>query len=142
MITWLPLLAVHRATLAVAASVHAGLPQAAYLASESSALSGGEVLQAATTALNLGVLGVVFWLLVQGRLHTDAETDRLATELARAVAEKDKAEVQLAEALRFARDDLAPLLTTFNATVAALLPILQQMVRDGSPAPRRRREIP
>ena len=29
----------------------------------------------------------MFWLLVQGRLHTDAETDRLATELARAVAE-------------------------------------------------------
>jgi citrate synthase len=140
-VAWVPFVAISR-TAAVA--IHSGIPWAASLAAETPAISGGEIIQAATTALNLGVLGLVFWLLIQGRLHTDSENDRLVAELNRAVAEKDKAEEQLSEALRFARDDLAPMLLAFNASVSALLPILQELVRhDDRPAPRRRsREIP
>jgi citrate synthase len=127
-----------------AVAIHSGIPWAASLAAETPAISGGEIVQAATTALNLGVLGLVFWLLIQGRLHTDSENDRLAAELDRAVAEKNKAEEQLSEALRFARDDLAPMLLAFNASVSALLPILQELVRhdDRPPARRRSRELP
>jgi hypothetical protein len=111
-----------------AVAIHSGIPWAASLAAETPAISGGEIVQAATTALNLGVLGLVFWLLIQGRLHTDSENDRLAAELDRAVAEKNKAEEQLSEALRFARDELAPLLGQFTNATGALLPVLQQLV--------------
>lgn len=136
---WLPVVAIQRAAASV---IHTGIPWAAYLASGQAAeLPSGEIIQAATTALNLGVLGLVFWLLIQGRLHTDSENDRLVAELARAVTEKDKAEAQLSEALRFARDDLAPMLLAFNASVSALLPILQELVRhdhEDRQQPRRR----
>jgi hypothetical protein len=52
-----------------------------------------------------------------------AENERLRTALARAEEQRD-------DALRVARDTVVPLLTTFNATVASLLPILQDVVRE------------
>jgi hypothetical protein len=57
------------------------------------------------------------------RADVVAENERLRTALARAEEQRD-------DALRVARDTVVPLLTTFNATVASLLPILQDVVRE------------
>ena len=57
----------------------------------------------------------------------EGRTD-LLKELDRALADKHQAEEQRDDALRVARDQFVPLLVQFNATVAALLPLLQEMV--------------
>lgn len=81
----------------------------------------GEIFQFITSALNLGVLGVVFWLFINGRLHSSGELDR-------EVAARQKAEGELAEALKFTRDQVTPLLSDFVHATSALLPILQGLV--------------
>lgn len=53
----------------------------------------------------------------------------LENELARTLAEKAKAEDQRDDALKVAREQIAPLLIQFNGTVTALLPLLQELVR-------------
>lgn len=64
--------------------------------------------------------------------RTDARAD-LLEERARLLAEKARAEEERDEALRIARDQLVPVLVAFNASVSALLPILQDMAaRRGS----------
>lgn len=78
------------------------------------------------------VLALVFRWLVPGRT---AERDRaqaradLEAELGRVLAEKKHVEEQRDDALKFARDDLVPLLTSFTATTSALIPLLQEVVR-------------
>ena len=52
----------------------------------------------------------------------------LVEENKRLITEKTHAEEQRDDALRVARDQFVPLLVQFNATVAALLPLLQEMV--------------
>ena len=52
----------------------------------------------------------------------------LVEENKRLIIEKTHAEEQRDDALRVARDQFVPLLVQFNATVAALLPLLQEMV--------------
>jgi hypothetical protein len=39
-----------------------------------------DLLQLITSALNLGVLGIVFWLFVGGKLHASSELDRITTD--------------------------------------------------------------
>jgi hypothetical protein len=112
-------------------------------------LSGADIVQYVITAVNLGVLGIVFWLFVQGKIHSDSEIGRLTTENTRLIAEKAKSEDQRDEALKVAREDIVPLLTSFTATTSALLPLLQDLVRrqeerrgdgEGYVAQKRRRE--
>jgi len=62
----------------------------------------------------------------------------LVAENIRLIAEKQADEEQRDEALKLARDQVVPLLTTFNASVASRLPILQDVVRqqeEGGPRP-------
>jgi hypothetical protein len=44
-------------------------------------LSGStDIVQLVTSALNLGVLAVVFWLFVGGKLHASSELDRVTAD--------------------------------------------------------------
>lgn len=52
----------------------------------------------------------------------------LVEENKRLIAEKTHAEESRDDALRIAQEQIVPLLVTFNATVAALLPLLQELV--------------
>ena len=58
----------------------------------------------------------------------------LVEENKRLIAEKAHAEESRDDALRIAQEQVVPLLVTFNATVAALLPLLQELVsrREGN----------
>ena len=58
----------------------------------------------------------------------------LVEENKRLIAEKTHAEESRDDALRIAQEQVVPLLVTFNATVAALLPLLQELVsrREGN----------
>jgi hypothetical protein len=108
-------------------------------------------VDAATTSitgyvLGFGPLGVIAlamaYLIFKGwRLMSPArEAEILSTaraearadlekELAREITGKTHAEDQRDEALRIAQTQIAPLLLQFNGTVAALLPLLQELVR-------------
>jgi hypothetical protein len=125
-----------------AASYALGLAVAAQDGAPAS-LTAGDLISAITTAVNLGVLGVVFWLFVQGRLHSDSEIGRLTETIARMaadserlVAERVRAEEQRDEALRVVRDQIAPALGSFVTTTTALLPLLQEVVRYRALPPR------
>lgn len=65
----------------------------------------------------------------------NARADLIA-ERDRVIAEKQQAEDQRDEALTVARDQVAPMLSSFIATTSALIPILQEIIRE---QPRRRR---
>lgn len=87
--------------------------------------------------LGYGVLGVgavllVLRILVPGKT-VDEAVERARTDLLKEVdrlrEEKEKAEEQRDEALKFAQIQLVPLLTSFTATTTALLPLLQELVR-------------
>lgn len=87
--------------------------------------------------LGYGVLGIgavllVLRIIVPGKSVNEAvERGRadLVTENTRLIAEKTQAEKQRDEALKIATDQVVPLLVQFNASVSALLPILQGIVR-------------
>ncbi len=135
---------------------------AAAISPVSSAAGGSEtvgsadLLQLITSALNLGLAGVVFWLFVGGKLHASSEMDRvtadrdrlanekaeavadavasaradLLKELQRVLAEKAETERELAGSRRFATDQLIPLLGNFTAATGSLLPVLQELIHD------------
>jgi len=104
--------------------------------------------------LGFGPLGIVAlamaWLLYKGwRLvppgfessvrdaaRADARADLIA-ERDRILTEKQAVEDQRDDALTIARDQIAPLLSQFVGTTSALVPLLQEIIRD-SPARRRR----
>ena len=104
--------------------------------------------------LGFGPLGVIVlalaWLLFRGyRLvppgfeastrdaaRADARADLIA-ERDRILTEKQAVEDQRDDALTIARDQVAPLLSSFVGTTSALVPLLQEIIRD-SPARRRR----
>lgn len=60
--------------------------------------------------------------IMAARVDLLEENERLRTEKAHAEEQRD-------EALQFAQTQLVPLLTSFTATTAALLPLLQEAVR-------------
>lgn len=148
---WLPMLAAHRIFLAAA---HTGLsPWAAAVPLLAADTTGGaDPISAATqTVLGFGVLGVVALALAyitwKGSFVPAKRVDELVVagradllrELEQLRAEKAKVDGQLAEALRFARDDLTPILFQFTSATSSLLPILQQMVyRQQAESPRPR----
>src|SRR5262249_15743954 len=83
--------------------------------------------------LGYGVLGVValafaFRYIVPKGAVEEARAD-LIKENERLRQEKAHAEDQRDEALRIAQTQIVPLLTSFNATSSALLPLLQELVR-------------
>jgi len=97
---------------------------------------GSPVDSAVTYVLNYGILGVValafaFRFIVPRSAVDDARTQAradLSKENDRLIKEKAHAEEQRDDALRIAQDQVVPLLVSFNATVAALLPLLQELV--------------
>ena len=127
------------------------MPWAAYLtafippaAESASGITGTEIIQVITTASAATVFALVFWLLVNGRLHTSSETDRLAEENKRTAAEAARAvEAARADLLRenerilaerdaaiAASRELVPILSSFVATSQSLIPLLQELVRN------------
>lgn len=72
---------------------------------------------------------------IRDAARMDARADLIA-ERDRVLTEKQAAEDQRDEALTVARDQVAPLLASFVATTSALVPILQEIIRN---SPRRRR---
>jgi hypothetical protein len=82
--------------------------------------------------LGYGVLGVVAvafaFRYIVPRGAVEAARADLIDELERVRSEKVHAEEQRDEALRIAREQVVPLLVSFNATTSALLPLLQEMV--------------
>jgi hypothetical protein len=90
----------------------------------------------------LGVGVVLFGLgyIVPRTAVASARADLIA-ENQRLVAERDHAAAQRDEALKFAQENLVPLLVQFTAATASLLPILQDLTRQRdteAQAPRRR----
>lgn len=77
----------------------------------------------------------------EARADVVGERDRITADkqaqLDRVLAEKQATERQRDEALQVGREQLVPLLSQFNGTMSALIPLLQEIVRD-SPARRRR----
>jgi hypothetical protein len=90
--------------------------------------SGTDLLQTALAVVNAGVLGLVFFLFLTGRLHSDSEVGRLTSENNRLVTEKREAEERRDEALRVANEKLVPLLVNFVNVTSVLIPLLQQVV--------------
>jgi len=64
---------------------------------------------------------------IRGGARDDGRAD-LLKEVERLVAEKAHVEEQRDDALKIAQTQIVPLLVQFNATVAALLPLLQELV--------------
>ena len=92
-----------------------------------------------TPYLNYGVLGAVFVAILFGWIWAKPAVDRLREERDRLIAEKTKAEEQRDAAIAIAQDKIVPLLTSFVSTSQTLIPLLQEIVREGDhDRPRRR----
>jgi hypothetical protein len=91
-----------------------------------------------TYILGYGVVGIVAlafafrFIVPRSALDEAREQARadLVKENERLIAEKRQAEEQRDEALKVAQTQIVPLLTTFTATTSALIPLLQELVRD------------
>src|ERR1700761_724183 len=109
--------------------------------------------------LGYGLLGILalalVWLFVvkgwrvispaaEKELRASARTEGradLERENGRLIAEKQELAEQRDDAIKIAQTQVVPLLTSFNATMTALLPLLQRLVADQEAhggAPRRR----
>jgi uncharacterized membrane protein len=84
--------------------------------------------------LGLVVLGIFF-----GWIWAKPAVDRLIAERDRLIEEKMRAEAQRDAAIAIAQDQIVPLLTTFVATTHTLIPLLQEIVREGNDDHRRPR---
>jgi hypothetical protein len=94
--------------------------------------------------LGYGVVGIValafaFRFIVPASVVKEAREQARAdikAELERVLAEKRAVEEQRDEALRVARDQFVPILTSFTASASSLIPLLQELVsrreREGS----------
>jgi hypothetical protein len=65
--------------------------------------------------------------------------DGVREERDRAIAEKLRAEEQRDAAISIAQEQIVPLLTTFVLTTQTLIPLLQEIVREGTDDHRRPR---
>lgn len=103
-----------------------------------------------TPFLNLGVLGLLTVAIFMGWVwarpavekvvaEKDASIGRLEAERDRLIAEKAKAEEQRDAAIAIAQDKIVPLAATLVSTNSMLVPLLQEIVREGGDdRPRRR----
>ena len=123
---------------------------AAWVGFTSAAGSGTDLTQEITPFLNYGVLGLlvlaIFFGWVWPRPSVDrvveekeASIVRLAAERDRLIEERARAEQQRDAALAIAQDKIVPLLTSFVSTSQTLIPLLQEIVREGSSDDRPRR---
>ena len=81
----------------------------------------------------IGIIALAFaFRFIVPRSAVDEAKDQarrdLLKENERLITEKTHAEEQRDDALRIAQEQIVPLLVSFNATVAALLPLLQELV--------------
>lgn len=78
----------------------------------------------------IGVIALAFaFRYIVPRGAVEAARADLIAENKRLREEKAHAEEQRDEALRIARDQVVPLLISFNSTTGSLLPLLQEIVR-------------
>ena len=103
-----------------------------------------------TPYLNYGVLGLLVLAIFFGWVwprpsvdrvvaEKDASIQRLTAERDRLIEERKRAEEQRDAALAIAQDKIVPLLTSFVSTSGTLIPLLQEIVREGADdRPRRR----
>lgn len=91
--------------------------------------SAADLFQIILGALNVGVCGLVAWLFIAGRIHSDSEIGRVTEALKRAEERAARAEQQRDEALTVATTQIAPILGNFVSTSQALIPLLQDLVR-------------
>lgn len=135
------------------------MPWAASLASYVASVTPVDQATGSVTGyiIGYGPLGIIAlamaWLMFRGwRLTSPGreaeirESGRadLLKELERSLTDKRQSDEQRDDAMRFAVDQLVPLLTSFTATTTALIPLLQELVRyqgggSSSDLPRRRR---
>lgn len=81
----------------------------------------------------IGIIALAFaFRFIVPRSAVDEAKDQARADLVkeneRLIKEKLHAEEQRDDALRVANDQIVPLLISFNATVSALLPLLQELV--------------
>ena len=81
----------------------------------------------------IGIIALAFaFRFIVPRSAVDEAKDQARADLVkeneRLIKEKAHAEEQRDDALRVANDQVVPLLISFNATVSALLPLLQELV--------------
>lgn len=96
-----------------------------------------------TPLLNYGVLGLLVLAIFFGWVwarpsvdrvveEKDASIARLTAERDRLIEERKRAEDQRDAALSIAQDKIVPLLTSFVSTSQTLIPLLQEIVREGN----------
>lgn len=106
--------------------------------------------------LNYGVLGLLVVGAITGLIWFKPTVDRmlaskdevlsaknesflrLVEERDRLIVERDQAEEQAAAAILIAQEKLVPLLVTFTSVAQTLIPLLQEIVREGDRDDRRR----
>jgi asparagine synthetase A len=94
-----------------------------------------DLLQLITSALNLGVLGVVFWLFVGGKLHASSELDRVTAdkdEWRKAYEEERSGHRATREALVIANERAEAAVESARVTNKLLEAVQQQQLRKGS----------
>jgi len=112
-------------------------------------LAESSVPQELAPYLNYGTLGLVLIGIFMGLIwvkpavdrvlaEKDAGIDRLIAERDRLIEERDQAEEQAAAAIAIAQEKLVPLLVTFTSVAQTLIPLLQEIVREGGDEHRRR----
>jgi len=103
-----------------------------------------------TPWLNYGVLGLLVLAIFFGWVwprpsvervvdEKEASIVRLLAERDRLIVEKQRAEEQRDAAIAIAQDKIVPLLTTFVSSTSTLIPLLQEIVREGGGDEHRRR---
>lgn len=114
------------------------------------ASTGTNVADEVTPYLNYGVLGLLVLAIFFGWVwakpavdrviaERDAAVSQLMAERDRLIEERARAEQQRDAALAIAQDKIVPLLTSFVSTSQTLIPLLQEIVREGDhDRPRRR----
>jgi hypothetical protein len=113
-------------------------------------VAGGDVPQELAPYLNYGVLGLVLIGAITGLIHFRPTVDRMLAgkdevlaakdeALSRAIEAQSRAEAQRDAAIAIAQEQIVPLLTTFVTTTQTLIPLLQEIVREGTDDHRRPR---
>jgi uncharacterized membrane protein len=82
--------------------------------------------------LNYGVLGLLVVAIFFGWVWPKPSVERLREERDRLIEEKLRAEAQRDAAISIAQEQIVPLLTTFVTTTQTLIPLLQEIVREGN----------
>jgi hypothetical protein len=100
----------------------------------------GSIITAIFSSAGTGT-AIIVVLLLTGALHTKAAYEEIKSDRDREIAGRQAAEKQLAETQQVTNEKIVPLLTTFVTTTQALIPLLQEQVRqrqEDDPAARRR----